>query len=382
MTTSKSLTPEQKRDLLQGVGKRLAILDEHLLRLIKRRIDLSTLVVDIKGSDPIVVLEREKERITRAGKLAENVGIEPMLAQSVLHTIINGGVKHQTMIRDQITSNPNGSNPGDRSPEALRRNLLLLTEQVASTYDEHQHACPATEFTYKIEDRMIHDAITQLVHRGTLLDLGTATGRMVFAHKAGFRSVVGYDVSPAMIACANEKARAVTHNGLHFEVVDLEAGIPQEDQSVSFIIMNNGTCGDIRDFSSLLNEIERVLVPGGLAYLSFYNRDTLVHQSLLPWQNSVAAIFNPVLNTLEVDLDGVRGTIPIYAQAYSVADVQALIERKLVVRTLTTFPFVTSLMPRELFSEGMLDSLLELDERLSESGDEHGAYISVIAQKC
>ncbi|MEY2641292.1 MAG: ubiE/COQ5 methyltransferase family [Candidatus Parcubacteria bacterium] len=376
-----AVSAEQKDRWLKGIGERLGVLDEHLVRLVKRRIDLSTLVVDTKGTDPIVVLGREQSRLQHIGQVAAEVGIDPYLAQALLHTVINAGVKHQTMLRDEATSSQEGNNAGDRSPEALRRNLLRLTESVAETYDTHQDGCPATRFTYQIENRIISETIESLDHRGTFVDLGTATGRMIFHHKAGFRSLVGYDISPAMVAVAQGKVNSNQRHRIQFVQRDLEQGIPLEDGTVSFVVMNNGTCGDIVDIQSLLSEVRRVLTRGGYAYLSFYNADALVHRSILPWQNSIAAIFNPIMNTLEVDLAGVRGTIPVHARMYSVQEIRDMVERRFALQRLNTFPFVTSLMPRELFREGFIEPLLNLDMQLCESGDEHGAYVGLVVQK-
>lgn len=378
-TISADPNGSKKDDLLRQIGERIGILDEHLIRVINHRFKLANLVSDAKDGDPIVVREREKARLDKAEELANQIGLDPDLARALMVFIIDASVKHQTELRDQLLLN--GINPGDRSPEALRRNLLALTESVAESYDSHQGDCPATRLNYQFEDGAIRNLKTRVNHKGTLLDLGTATGRTLFAHSSGFRKAVGIDISEHMLSVARSKVSPDQSSKFDFIQADLEEGIPLEDGSVSMVVMNNGTASDISNIHFLMHEVSRVLVNKGVAYFSFYNKDALVHESILPWHNSIGAIFNPIFDTLEVEAKGLRGTIPVFAKPLTVSEAKRLVDKHLTVTKILTFPFITSILPRELISQSFCEDLISFDHRFTHDGDERGAYITIIARK-
>lgn len=381
--TNTDSSESRKGDLLKETGRRIKILDNHLIRVIGHRFKLANLVSDAKDGGPIIARQREQERLDYAAEVANEIGMEPDLARSIIYQIIGAGIKHQTELRDLRDQNTGEFKPNDRSPEALRRNLLTLTERVAGSYDKHQNDCPATSLNYEFEDLVIEDLISGVRSdpNKLFLDLGTATGRMAFRHGFNFERVVGIDISDSMLDVARSKLKPSSAWKFDFQNADLEFGIPLKDESVSVVVMNNGTASDISNITGLIQEVSRVLVKGGVAYFSFYNKSALVHESILPWQNSIGAIFNPVFDTLEVEIDGLRGVIPIFAKPVTVDEAKNLADRHLSVTKILTYPFITSILPREFISLEVCKDIIQFDKKLALGGDERGAYIIVVARK-
>jgi ubiquinone/menaquinone biosynthesis C-methylase UbiE len=57
--------------------------------------------------------------------------------------------------------------------------------------------------------------------------------------------------------------------------IDLTTGIPMSDTSVDFLVSSFGSAGEVHP--DIISEVNRVLKPGGKAWLSFYNKDAFAH---------------------------------------------------------------------------------------------------------
>jgi len=98
-----------------------------------------------------------------------------------------------------------------------------------------------------------------------ILDFGCGYGRCLGAlFDAGYRNLTGFDLSPAMIAAARERYPEISFQELH------TATIPLPDASVDGVLLFSVlTCVPTNDGQrALLAELQRVLRPGGLLYIS------------------------------------------------------------------------------------------------------------------
>jgi SAM-dependent methyltransferase len=99
-----------------------------------------------------------------------------------------------------------------------------------------------------------------------ILDFGCGYGRVAeFLFSHGYRNVVGVDPAPAMVAAARDRLPE-----LEFHVLDgsLNVGVP--DASVDAVLLFSVlTCvpGDAGQ-RAIVQEVTRVLAPGGLLYIS------------------------------------------------------------------------------------------------------------------
>jgi SAM-dependent methyltransferase len=145
------------------------------------------------------------------------------------------------------------------------------------------------------------------------------------------------------------------------------------------VMMNLGTASDIPNFDQLLQEILRVLIPGGRFMLSFYNREALVYRwELLPWDAGLAARIDLRRDCLDVHTE--EGMVSVYARAYTVAEVTNAL-RETFDLNIITYPTISAILPNEVFTgQAEMEALItQIDQSLVESG--MGAYIIATGQK-
>jgi ubiquinone/menaquinone biosynthesis C-methylase UbiE len=264
--------------------------------------------------------------------------------------------------------------------DILKDNLLDLTSKVAPVYDEqYDTAFFATHSYLEFENHVLAQEINSLIDRGLALDIGCATGRTALALRSKFRRVIGYDISPSMIERARAKLAGSSTETLSFEQLDIEQGIPQPDASVSLIVMNMGTASDLLNIERILIEAQRVLVPNGKLFLSFYNADALMYRwEFLPWRISLAAEINIKKHCLDVHFD--NEVFSIYARPYTVDEIKKLIPHGIELTKILTYPTISSILPDELFEDATIkESVAEIDRKLAESTA--GAYIVAVGSR-
>lgn len=367
---------------LKELGNRLYEIDMLQVALLKRRMDLALQVGEFKfkNGGKIFRSKIEAKRLAQVRAEARKLKLNPHFAESILYQVINESCKQQ-MIQLQ-----NGDTRHRKEPKTeedwyrlLKKNLLLLTKRWSDSYDEHyDKAFFATHAYFEFEDHILTQEIKQLGVRGLALDLGCATGRLAAKLTLSFRQVIGYDLSPHMLAKASEKKRK--YPNIDFVEADLENGIPQPDASVSFVAMNLGTASDIRGISGILKETERVLVHGGRFFFSFYNRDALLYQwDFIPWPVGLAAEINIHKHCLDVHL-GAK-VLSVYARPYTVKEVKKLFPLGMKLSKVLTHPTISSILPNDLFEgkPAIQRSLVDIDRQLAKARD--GAYIIATGQK-
>lgn len=348
--------------------------------------DITAQVADVKMRDgiPFIRREVEEDRLNDVRKLATQEGLDPNFLSTLLYMIIGESCKGQLERRDGPPTAVLSDEDDTARYEELKRHLLELTNAWAPSYDGHY---TDGYFATRVYTAWEHEAIQahagdMFLPQGALVDLGCATGRMSFllADTISFTSVEGFDISRNMIASARSLARSCSYEA-NFCTHDFELeGIPCRDESVSFVVMNLGTGSDVKDFSGVLMEIRRVLIPGGRFAISFYNRDALLYRcGFMPWPTGLTAEFNTITNTLDVRSCGKAYTI--YARPYGVAEVRGLFDDELRVMRADTFPSVSAILPTDVI-EGKPEAetaMTEVDKLLTSSG--MGAYILVLGEK-
>lgn len=377
-----------RRDL-NDLAAMLERTDRQIVDLLSVRLNLSREVEEAKREkgDPIVRLGIEQKRLGQIREWAEENGINPNFATSILYAVIDESCKVQLM---QLQEAPPLFSFDDDEVvryQELKISLLKLTEAIAENY-EKWYACthPVLHLYLKFEKAFIRRALVGLSDRRLAIDLGCAAGhkalRMIRENQGGFSETRGYDISPHMIELAEQKASEWgVGDKVRFFVSDIEEeGIPQEDSSVAFALMNMGTASDVKDLDRLLAEIKRALIPGGRAVLSFYNRDALLYRAgFLPWSNGLAAGIDLKRNCLNVH--GPQGKIyPIYAHPYREEEIREILTRSFRLLGIQTYPTISSLLPSIIFKDqSVADLLTGIDERMM--SESLGAYILASVEK-
>lgn len=264
----------------------------------------------------------------------------------------------------------------------LRAQLLELTRQEAPNYDEFCRGKDAETVAGYLdrELRWIDEACRGLEGAGLAVDLGCATGQVAEVLQDRFAEVVGFDISAEMIAHA--EARCAWRDGVRFEQRDLDAGIPCAPGSVALAVANFGAASELR--ADLLDELERILAPGGRALLSYYNRHALVNHWIYPWPATIHSHLNPYNDTLEVWSADTVFTIRARAETTDSVRVKGR-SAGLEVRICETFPTIQPILPNFIVHNPRARAVYEtgrlLDEHLADPSVAKGTYIIAIASK-
>jgi ubiquinone/menaquinone biosynthesis methyltransferase len=151
------------------------------------------------------------------------------------------------------------------SPEGKRRYVRALFAEIADRYDF------ITAFLSYGRDkawkrRLVRLAAPRRAMRA--LDLATGTGDIAFALRARGASVVGLDVTPRMIELAAAKANGASNPS--FLVGDM---VRLPFRSASFDLVTTGYgLRNVPDLTAAIDEMARVLKPGGQALSLDFNR--------------------------------------------------------------------------------------------------------------
>lgn len=366
---------------LKELGRRLFGIDMLIVSLLARREDLAGQVGEYKRERGQKIVRKgiEARRLAQVRAEARRLKINPHFATSMLYNIIGESCKYQLEQLQKTATRHGKPMTEDGWYRLLKKNLLILTERWANSYDaDYDKAFFATHIYLEFEQDILAQEIKLIPKKGLALDLGCATGRVSAKLADSFTQVVGYDVSLHMVKKAGSRAKKIAN--ISFCEADLEKGIPQPDNSVSFVVMNLGTASDIRDIAGVIKEAERVLKPGGRFFFSFYNRDALLYQwDFVPWPVGLAAEINVHRHCLDVHL-GAK-VLSVYARPYTVAEVRELFPSAMQVSKILTHPTISSILPNTLFEgkPAIQKSMTAIDSQLSVASD--GAYIVVTGEK-
>ncbi len=120
----------------------------------------------------------------------------------------------------------------------------------------------------------IADRVSARVHKGNVLDIGTGRGMLVLkmAEKSPGLKAYGIDISQKAIDAARATARkAGLADSTHFDVGDVSS-LPYED-GLFALVVSTFSLHHWPDATAGLNELYRVLEPGGEAWIYDHWKD-------------------------------------------------------------------------------------------------------------
>lgn len=148
--------------------------------------------------------------------------------------------------------------------------------EVRDSYDSAAEAYAghlAAELVHKPLDRHLLNRFAEEVGgRGLVADLGCGPGHVARYLQEQGVSVVGIDLSPEMVRVATE-----LHPGIEFRVGDMNRLGLAEASLAGVVAFYSIVHFGPTELGAVFQETRRVLVPGGLALLSFHMGDEVVH---------------------------------------------------------------------------------------------------------
>jgi ubiquinone/menaquinone biosynthesis C-methylase UbiE len=126
----------------------------------------------------------------------------------------------------------------------------------------------ATEHLSRMDDSFVRGAARLAVPNARVLDVGTGTGQIAvkLALKRPDLSVVGIDLSDAMISSARERARSAgVHRRFHLRKANARR-IPFGRGEFDLVI-SNSVLHHLPDPAPTFDEMARVLAPGGRVFI-------------------------------------------------------------------------------------------------------------------
>ena len=356
-------------------------LDEQMLGIIADRQKLSLEVAKKKKEEGSVIHApaREAEIFDHTIRQCEKLGLDPNYILEIVSLVI----AHSKDVQCDVLGVNTFLDILPKSPEKLRANLLELTAVTASQYGfdycEGQGTNAVRSYLNR-EQQLMRESIDALPHRKLALDLGCAIGKTAEFLERYFCRVRGFDICPQMIEQA--RARHRWQEYVSFEATDLEERIPADDGSVSFAVANFGAASEVSQH--LLQEVSRVLEPGGKGFLSFYNADAISNLWYYPWPSTLRAHLNTYNNTLEVWYDGKVYTVQ--GRGMTVDNLKNKCDRNgLQVEWVETYPTMLSILPRFFFHSDRFHNLIravtEVDNALARQKPYRGTYLTTLVKK-
>jgi len=147
---------------------------------------------------------------------------------------------------------------------------LVLSEIAAPMYDEHYASgMVATKKLMEFEERVLRDLRTTLLEedRGSVaVDVGCGTGRHSFLVASEFPEVYAFDLSPRMIAKAQEKKKNKRDTSIVFWTSDFEYERLTEEPRFSgrtdLVIASFGMASFVEDTAGMLRRFSQWLSAG------------------------------------------------------------------------------------------------------------------------
>lgn len=279
---------------LESARSRITEITQLLLRLFAERQSLMQEIAEAKiSSGNLAVYDpfREFSLFSVAQKIAEETGTGGSDLELLL-SFVMGIAKHSQMKILHVETQFSSSRP---KMEELESNLLVLTQKIAHSYEQHSDSLVRKAYIRR-EQEIMEQTLSNLPQGSKVLHLGCATGVRIaeICSKSKLR-LVGIDISPEMIGLANQLFP--NHRWIQY---NLKNGIPLESGTIDYVVAPLGSASEC--FSeNFLHEILRVMSPDSECFLSFYNQGMLCgHSWNSPWKTDHPVIFNPFNDTILV----------------------------------------------------------------------------------
>ncbi|MCG3156396.1 MAG: Ubiquinone biosynthesis O-methyltransferase [bacterium] len=157
----------------------------------------------------------------------------------------------------------------NRAP--LTHERVFRDEEFAGSY-ARRHQKMAARFGHECAKRLSSRGF----RTGRILDAGCGSGgtALVLAQRFPDSEIVGIDLSEPLLRLANRNAQAAkVERRTKFEMGDVEK-IPYANHSFD-AVLNINMVHIVEDPVQMLNEIERVLMPGGFLFIADLRRSAL-----------------------------------------------------------------------------------------------------------
>ena len=177
------------------------------------------------------------------------------------------------------------------TPERKRRYVRRLFATIADRYD-----LITIVLSYGQDRRWKRRLVALSAAAGVrAVDLATGTGDIAFELASAGADVIGVDVTPRMIELANLKKRAGVASP-RFLVGDM-AALPFSGESFDLVTAGYGL-RNVSDLRAAIDEIHRVLKPGGSALSLDFNRPSnrIIRAMYLAYLNATGAVLGWLLH--------------------------------------------------------------------------------------
>jgi len=142
-------------------------------------------------------------------------------------------------------------------------------DSAAAAYAEHLSA----ELERKPLDRHLLNRFAEETRgRGLVADLGCGPGHVARYLSQQGVTIVGLDISPGMVAIARS-----SNPDLDFRVGNMRHLDLSDGSLVGVVLFYAIVHCEVNELTALFQEVRRVLVPGGLALVSFHVGDQVLH---------------------------------------------------------------------------------------------------------
>jgi ubiquinone/menaquinone biosynthesis C-methylase UbiE len=171
-------------------------------------------------------------------------------------------------------------------------------DDFAAWYERERH-----DGYHAMIDSLQVEVARPLAEGRDVLELGCGTGMILKELHPVARNAVGIDISPGMLAQAQARGLNV--------VVGSATDLPFEDESFD-MVCSFKVLAHIEDIERAMSEVGRVLRPGGVAALEFYNKRSL--RTLIKHLKPASAVSEQTNDeqvfTRYDDIDDVKGYLP------------------------------------------------------------------------
>lgn len=151
--------------------------------------------------------------------------------------------------------------PGIQDEKAYQKELILSQKERYLANDVMHKA--SNDYGYKAKLQNIEVALGNI--RGWVLDVGSNTcGEAEYLSTKGYL-MIATDINESALSISRERVAKHSRRSPHYLTGDAH-NIPIADESVSFAILYE-TLHHMDDPHKVMNEVSRVLIPGGRAFL-------------------------------------------------------------------------------------------------------------------